>query len=200
MKATLAFTCLVASKIPAATCPRIAVLGRSNVGKSSFLNSLTHPHKYFRSGKTPGVTRGLIGVNIRLGQREDSELEIVDTPGYGFAKASSISSDGWSGLLEGFVEQTTKFPLHFFWLVDPRRKPDDFEGQIRDWLGPRPFSMVFSKSDQVRHKERPACEAAWSDLLSEAAAKVLWVSALKGEGFDQVQSFMRQFRRHAEAF
>ena len=104
--AELAFTILRPDEVPLAKYPRWAVLGRSNVGKSTFLNALTHPHVFFKTGKNPGVTRGLIGVRIRLGKSEDSNLELVDMPGFGFSRGHSIDSAGWDNLGEALREQS----------------------------------------------------------------------------------------------
>ena len=63
-QAKVSFTVLRAQDLPVAKYPRWAVIGRSNVGKSSLLNALVHPKKLFRTGSTPGLTQGLIGVEV----------------------------------------------------------------------------------------------------------------------------------------
>jgi GTP-binding protein len=195
---SLAFTVLKPGEVPLAQFPRWAVLGRSNVGKSTFLNALTHPHVLFKTGKNPGVTRGLIGVQIRLGKSEESTIELVDMPGFGFAKGHSIDSAGWDALGEALRDQSVERGLQWIWLADPRRAPEDLERSLLGWLEGQPYTFVFTKSDGIRQAERAAAEKVWKPFIENATEGPFWTSALKGDGMDPIFKSARSFvRNHA---
>jgi GTP-binding protein len=194
-RAELTFTVLDASKVPQAKCPRWAVLGRSNVGKSSLLNALTHPHKFFRTGSKPGVTTGLIGVKVFLGQSPKSALELVDLPGFGYAKHSRSTLSKWDELVVALREKSESTGLLWVWLADPTREPAEAEFQLIEWLGMSPFSLVFTKADQVKRSQRAASEKRWSRVLERATEGPYWVSAMKGEGFAELEKSAKSFVR-----
>jgi GTP-binding protein len=194
-KATLSFTTLDATKVPKGTCPRWAVLGRSNVGKSSLLNALTHPSKFFRTGAKPGVTTGLIGVKVMMGKSERSAIELVDLPGFGYAKHSDKTLSKWDELIVSLREKSEETGLLWVWLADPARAPAEAEQQLLEWLGFSPFSLVFTKADQVKKSERTTIEKRWEKVLARATEGPYWVSAMKGEGFGELEKSARSFVR-----
>lgn len=193
-KAILSFTVLEPEKIPMPKYPRWAVLGRSNVG-TVFLNALIHPHSMFRTGAKPGVTRGLVAANVQLGASERSTLELVDLPGFGFAKGARVERVQWTLLAEKLREKSHERGLLWLWLADPTRKPDDSEMAVAEWLGTEPYSFVFTKADQVKAKDRPAAEKIWAPCLRVATEGPYWTSAMKGEGMDAIQKSARNFVR-----
>jgi GTP-binding protein len=194
-KAVLKFTTLEARKVPEATCPRWAVLGRSNVGKSSLLNALTHPQKFFRTGAKPGVTIGLVGVEVYLSQSEKSRIELVDLPGFGYARHSDNVLSGWEDLIVALRERSEARGLLWVWLADPKRAPAEEEFQLLHWLKSAPFMFVFTKSDQVNTKARVSCEKTWQYFIEAASEGPYWVSAMRGEGFDALSKSARSFVR-----
>jgi GTP-binding protein len=194
-KSDLSFTCLETSKVPEASCPRWAVLGRSNVGKSSLLNALTHPHKFFRTGAKPGVTTGLVAVRVYLAQSEKSALELVDLPGFGYAKHSKNILSHWGDLANTLRERSEGYGLQWIWLADPVRKPSDEEQMLLQWLNSSPYTFVFTKADQVKPRDRINSEKAWATIIRGATEGPYWVSAMKGEGFDVLQKSAKSFVR-----
>ncbi|MBS1985237.1 MAG: 50S ribosome-binding GTPase [Bdellovibrionales bacterium] len=197
-KSELSFTVLKPEDVPEAKHPRWAVLGRSNVGKSSLLNSLTHPIEMFKTGRTPGVTRGLIGVKVRLGKSEDSTLELVDLPGFGYAVKGSISVDNWGVLAESLRERSQERGLLWIWLADPTRAPEELERGLLEWLGEEPFMFVFTKADAVKAKQHAQIERTWESIIANATEGPFWVSSLKGEGMEALAKSARNFvRLHA---
>lgn len=194
-KSELKFTTLEAHKVPEADCPRWAVLGRSNVGKSSLLNSLTHPQKFFRTGAKPGVTTGLIGVQVHLSQSDKSRIELIDLPGFGYAKHSDNVLSQWEELILALRERSEERGLLWVWLVDPKREPAEEERQLLHWLNRAPYMFVFTKADQVHLKKRPEIEKIWKRYLESATEGPYWVSSLKGEGFDTLSKSARSFVR-----
>ncbi len=191
----LSFTVLDATKVPAAHCPRWAVLGRSNVGKSSLLNALTHPHKFFRTGAKPGVTTGLVGVKLLLGASPKSALELVDLPGFGYARHSNRTLSKWDELVQALREKSESKGLLWVWLADPLRSPAEAEFQLLEWLGFSPFSLVFTKADQVKRSQRGDALKRWQPVISRATEGPYWVSALKGDGFAELEKSARSFVR-----
>lgn len=196
-KATLSFTVLEPGKVPAGRHPRWAALGRSNVGKSSLLNALLHPHEFFRTGKTPGVTRGLIGVQVAMGNSEKSVLELVDLPGFGFAPQDQHERRNWDELAAALRENSRELGLQWIWLVDPIREPGELEEDLMRWLDNEPFALVFTKSDKIKERERKGVEGKWARFARAAVEGPYWVSALKGEGMEALMKSARQFVRAA---
>jgi len=194
-KAILKFTTLEARKVPESDCPRWAVLGRSNVGKSSLLNALTHPQKFFRTGAKPGVTTGLVGVQVHLSVSEKSRIELVDLPGFGYAKHSNNILSQWEELIVSLREQSQERGLLWVWLADPKREPAPEEMQLLQWLNRAPFMFVFTKADQVNPKLRVEREKVWKKIIESATEGPYWVSAMKGEGFDTLSKSARSFVR-----
>src|SRR5258708_6015619 len=135
--AEISFTVLDPEKVPVAEHPRWAVLGRSNVGKSSFLNFLTHPKSFFRTSRVPGKTIGLVAAQVMLGKGPRSALELVDVPGFGFSQSSD--PERWELLMVNLRERSRDAGLQWIWLADPSREPGSDELRLRDWLNGEPY-------------------------------------------------------------
>ena len=192
-KAKVSFTVLQAEALPQAKYPRWATIGRSNVGKSSLLNALVHPMKMFRTGSTPGLTRGLIGVEVMLGKRPESTIEIVDVPGFGFAL--NPNRGDWENLAQALLSKSEDKGLLFLWLIDVTREPDALDYDVSRWLGPRPFRILYTKADQTKKHHREKFEKKWASFVEQATEHPLWVSALSGEGVDELGKAARNFLR-----
>ncbi|HVJ65082.1 MAG TPA: GTPase [Bdellovibrionota bacterium] len=192
LKAEISFTVVRSRDLPQAKFPRWCVLGRSNVGKSSLLNAITHPLKIFRTGKTPGVTQGLVAARCQVAKVKEAQIEIVDTPGFGFVERRSSLINKWESLLESLGERS-EAGLMWVWLVDPLRDPLAEDVHMLKWLGQQPFVIWFSKSDRVKTGARPAVERKWSRYLQASSERPLWVSAQNGEGLEDVFKSARAF-------
>lgn len=192
-KASLSFTKLLQEEIDWTTrLPRLFVVGRSNVGKSSLLNALIHPQRLFRSGSTPGVTRGIIAVDVVWGKSPGPKLQIIDLPGWGYARRPQDEVNVWNQFSESLAE-VMRDNAEVLWLIDTRRKPDALDERAREWLGSLIWWPVLMKSDQVKRTERKACEKKWGVLLQSAAQDPLWASAKNAEGLDELQKRVRNF-------
>lgn len=177
--------------------PRWAVLGKTNVGKSSFLNALLHPATYFRSGRTPGVTRGLVAVEVWLGKSPQSKLELVDLPGFAYSERSAEEHDRWSTLADALRQQSRSKPLEWLYLVDPSRAPDSWDEQVLGWLMGEPYNLVFTKADRVSMNDRKKILERWKPWVDSSAVVPAWVSSTNGEGFNTIASWARQFVKSA---
>ena len=128
--------------------PEIALVGRSNVGKSSLINCLTGNGKLARISAAPGKTRL---VNYYL---INDSFYLVDLPGYGFAQRSRGERESWGKLMEGYL--TSGRVDHLFLLLDIRHEPTEEDRQMFQFLlyYGIPFTIVATKSDKVSKSKR----------------------------------------------
>lgn len=124
--------------------PQIAVVGKSNVGKSSFINAVTGESGLARASKDPGRTRL---INFFL---IDERYILTDLPGYGYAKVSQSEKKKWGELVEAYLEKEPML-AHVFFLVDIRHKPTTDDLVMYDYLFKRsiPYTVVATKSDKI---------------------------------------------------
>jgi GTP-binding protein len=138
-----------ASHFPAPTLPEVAFLGRSNVGKSSVINSLVGA-KLAKTSSTPGRTRSINFFELRWAGKPQPELIFTDLPGYGYAKISREISSQWAGFIEPYLERRPSLALCLV-LVDVNVPPQESDRQLLDFLASsgRPFLIVGTKSDKL---------------------------------------------------
>lgn len=131
-------------KVPSDTRKAVAIAGRSNVGKSTLINSITEGKKIAKVSGTPGKTQAL---NFFLA---DNKFYLVDLPGYGYARVPPKVKQSWARLVEGYLTETPNLRGMVF-LVDCRRElqPDDVT--LLEWVAGRelPFLIVFTKADKL---------------------------------------------------
>lgn len=127
---------------------QIAVAGKSNVGKSSFINYLVNDGKLARTSKLPGRTRLINYFLINDGLQD--EFLLADLPGYGFAKVSDAEKLKWSDLLEKYLAKE-KMLKHVFFLVDIRHDPTKDDVTMYNYLFKNnvPYTIVATKADKV---------------------------------------------------
>ena len=132
------------AQCPNTGTPEYAFIGRSNVGKSSLINTLTGIKGLALTGSTPGKT---LLINHFL---VNGEWHIVDLPGYGFAQRGKKQREELRRMIEGYIlgrEQLT----NLFLLIDSRLEPQQIDLEFIEWLGENgvPFSIVFTKADKL---------------------------------------------------
>jgi GTP-binding protein len=134
---------------PAPTLPEIAFLGRSNVGKSSVINSLVGT-KLARTSSTPGRTRAINFFELRIAGRPRPELIFADLPGYGYAKISREVSNRWPSFIDPYLRDRGVLALCLA-LVDSNIAPQESDQQLINFLVAtgRPFVIVATKSDRL---------------------------------------------------
>ncbi|HVF14128.1 MAG TPA: ribosome biogenesis GTP-binding protein YihA/YsxC [Acidimicrobiales bacterium] len=164
----------------------VAVVGRSNVGKSSVVNALAARHDLARVSKTPGRTRLLNCFEL------DGGGTFVDCPGYGYAEASKAARASWRTMIERYLLGREQLAMVIA-LVDGEIGPTKLDLQLLDWLRSQelPHTVVATKHDKVKssHRPRRAREvAAACRLLPD---DVVWVSAAKGTGIDRLRGLVR---------
>ena len=128
-----------------------AFLGRSNVGKSSLINSITGRKKLAKTSKTPGRTQLINYFKV------NNEFYIVDLPGYGFAKVPKEMKAEWGKTMERYVASARKKLV--FVLLDIRRIPSEEDMEMLVWLDHHdiPFKIIFTKMDKVSNNEKFKC-------------------------------------------
>jgi GTP-binding protein len=163
----------------------LALIGRSNVGKSSLLNAVANRRNLARTSKTPGATRL---INVFELDPTGSGRWIVDLPGYGFARVSGAERRRWETMIEGYL---TKRPMldAVLLLIDGEIGPTKLDLQTVEWLNhiERPMHVVATKFDKVRSSKRPARKNEVVQALGMAKGDISWVSAQTGAGIDALQ-------------
>ncbi len=129
--------------------PEIAFLGRSNVGKSSLMNSLLQVTGLARTSSTPGRTQSLNFFLI------NESFYFVDLPGYGYAKVSKDKRQEWGKLIEKYLAERQQLVLSIL-IVDARHEPSPLDLQMKSWLQhfELPYLVVSTKADKLSLNER----------------------------------------------
>ena len=179
-----------AAHFPAPGLPEIAFLGRSNVGKSSVINTLLGT-KLARTSSTPGRTRSINFFEVRWAGKPRPELIFADLPGYGYAKLSREISAEWPKFIEPYLNDRPALALCVA-LVDANVPPQESDRQLLDFLSAsgRDFLVIATTSDRLSNNQlRNALK-----ILSEAypAAPVIAFSSKTGAGRDEVWGKIRQ--------
>lgn len=124
--------------------PTFVMVGKSNVGKSSFINTLTNNKKLAKVGSNPGKTRSINYFKI------NDEFYLVDLPGYGFSKMSLKEKENINKLTNNFLEENLNI-RHIFFLVDIRHQPTENDRAMYDWIASKqiPCTIVANKADKL---------------------------------------------------
>ncbi len=167
---------------PADNLPEIAFAGKSNVGKSSLINSLVNRRGLAQTSSTPGRTR-LINFFVVNGS-----LSFVDLPGYGYARVPEAMKKQWGPMIERYLLNRRSLRLVIV-ILDVRRDLSRGDLTLFEWLRFHniPFIPVLTKIDKVSKNELAAKQRHIRKLLEmEEGSRVLAFSALKGEGKDRI--------------
>lgn len=126
----------------------IAIVGRSNVGKSSLINHLLNNKSLARTSSTPGKTQSINFFVV------DDTVALVDLPGYGYAKVSKTLREQWGGLIERYLKGRLNLAMILF-LIDSRRTPTPEDHAMLDWAvhHNKPILLIFTKSDKLTAQE-----------------------------------------------
>ncbi|MGA8271374.1 MAG: ribosome biogenesis GTP-binding protein YihA/YsxC, partial [Candidatus Sulfotelmatobacter sp.] len=138
---------------PAPSVPEVAFLGRSNVGKSSLINTLVET-KLARTSSTPGRTRSINFFEVRWPGKPHPEVIFADLPGYGYAKLSREISQEWPKFIEPYLNERPTLALCLA-LVDINVPPQDSDRKLLDFLGAsgRDFLLIATKSDRLSNNQ-----------------------------------------------
>jgi GTP-binding protein len=162
---------------PPSDLPEIAFAGRSNVGKSSLLNTLVRRKSFARVSRTPGRTREINFFRVNNG------FVLVDLPGYGYARISKEKKSEWRPLIAAYLKRTSQL-RGIVLLLDIRREPTDDDRAMLDFLAEVevPTIVALTKTDKLSKAAAQARATEISQSLALDADQVIPFSAVTGAG------------------
>ena len=169
-------------KLPSYDKAEISVAGKSNVGKSSFINFITSNGKLALTSSEPGRTRLLNYFDINGG-----EFLLVDLPGYGFARVSKEEKAKWGKMIEGYLQKSPTLK-HVFVLLDIRHTPSADDKMLLDYLYHFniPFTVVATKADKLSRMQQQKSKKMIANELCMGEGNVIVVSSLKKTGKEEI--------------
>lgn len=166
---------------PTGGLPEISFMGRSNVGKSSLLNSLLGGRKLARTSSTPGRTQ-LINFF-----RVNEAFLFVDLPGYGYAKVPERIRSQWGAMIENYLANRKELVLSIL-LIDSRHAPTANDLRLKSWLGHHdlPFVVVSTKADRLSNNQLRTSLRTAATSFGVAVDEVLPYSSVTGRGGERI--------------
>jgi len=167
-------------QLPEGELPEIALVGRSNVGKSSLINKLVNRRHLAKSSSTPGKTRT---INYYL---MNEQWYMVDLPGYGFAKVSKAEREKWGKMIENYLQNRPQVQ-GVIQLLDIRHAPNENDKLMKNWLQHCgiPVLLVATKADKISRGGRQKYLSLIKKTLGLTETP-LYFSAETGEGIDEL--------------
>ena len=173
--------------------PEIALVGRSNVGKSSATNALLNRRNFARTSQTPGKTRTINFYKI------NNEFYFVDLPGYGYAKVSKSEKDKWGVIMERYLQDREEL-CAIFLLVDIRHEPTNDDVMMYEWIKHFGYECVViaTKADKIsRGQYQKHISIIRKKLQLEKDEKVIPLSSSKKTGVEDVwNEIIAQYESH----
>ena len=146
--AVLDIVCGITSKIPDTGLPEVAFAGKSNVGKSSLINGLMNRKALARTSAQPGKTQTINFYKI------NDELDLVDLPGYGYARVTPAEKEKWGKMIENYLHTSRNLKAVFL-LIDIRHDPSANDRQMYEWIlhnGYEPI-IIATKLDKLKRSQ-----------------------------------------------
>jgi GTP-binding protein len=162
---------------PESSLPEVAFAGRSNVGKSSLLNTLVRRKSFARVSRTPGRTREINFFRV------NNTFVLVDLPGYGYARISKTKKAEWRPMIESYLRRTSQL-RGIVLLLDIRREPSEDDRAMLDFLAELgvPTIVALTKADKLTKADARAKVADVSRMLALEPDQVIQFSTQTGEG------------------
>ena len=176
-----------ADKIAEYGLPEIAIAGKSNVGKSSFINFFTGQKKLARTSSEPGRTRLLNYFRI------NDDFILVDLPGYGFARVSDKEKGKWAKLIDTYLLES-KYLRHVLVLLDIRHEAGEHDKMIVKFLYHHniPFTIIATKADKLSRSAQMKAKRELSSSIGVGVDDVILTSSLSAQGRDEVEKRIKQ--------
>jgi len=170
-----------------------AFIGRSNVGKSSLINMLTNHGKLAKVSGTPGKTQLINHFVI------NNEWNLVDLPGYGYARVSKSARKQFDGMIKGYISQRENLVCTFV-LLDARHEPQKNDLEFMEWMGQNgyPFAMVFTKIDKLSSKDLNKNQLIYKKRMLEtwdALPEIFLTSSVSAHGKDLITNYIDKLNR-----
>ena len=187
-KSEFVISAVSSTKYPESIDVEFAFVGRSNVGKSSLINSLTNRRGLAKTSKTPGKTQLINYFKI------NRELYFVDLPGYGFAKVPASVKQNWGAIIEEYLSSERKKLV--FVLLDIRRIPSPDDKEMIDWLEhfKIDYRIIFTKTDKLSNNEKFNQLQALRKVINVDSEDVFFYSSLTKAGREKVLEFIGDYR------
>lgn len=180
-QAEIVISAVQQSQYPEDNLPEIVLLGRSNVGKSSFINTLIQRKGLARTSSQPGKTQTMNFYKI------NDAFYFVDMPGYGYAKVSKKEREKWGVMIEEYLQKRENMVLVLL-LVDSRHEPTEDDRLMYDWLtyyGLDPV-IIATKADKIsRVRQKKAVDNIFNTLRPRKRSDVILFSAATKMGKDE---------------
>jgi GTP-binding protein len=171
-----------AEDFPTDKRPQFAMIGRSNVGKSSLINAVLNRKAVARVSQTPGKTQAIHFYLV------NGRFHIVDLPGYGYAKVPKSMMRSWGELVRGYLESADALRLMFL-LIDARRVPGEHDLQMHRWAREAAIEerVVMTKSDKLSSAQLARSRAAIAADLEVGPEQIIPFSAVTKTGAHEVR-------------
>lgn len=165
--------------------PQFAIVGRSNVGKSSLINAVVNRKGVARVSQTPGKTQAIQFYLI------NEQWYLVDLPGYGYAKVSKSMMKSWGELIRGYLDSAESLRLIVL-LLDARRVPSEYDLDMHDWAREAGVEqcLVLTKTDKLSNNQLIKSKAAIAQAMNVDPAALIATSAVTKKGIDQIRREM----------
>lgn len=177
-----------ARQLPKPLYPEIAFAGRSNVGKSSLINTLVNRRNLVKTSSRPGKTQSLNFFTV------DDRLWLVDLPGYGFAKVSMNTRSAWERLITSYLLERENLVCVVV-ILDVRHQLKEHDRNLVDWLRNNriPFLVVYTKADKLSGNKLAGNSAALDAALTLKAEERIVFSAKTGKGVEELKSLLASY-------
>jgi GTP-binding protein len=167
--------------------PEVVLCGRSNVGKSSFINSLFNKRNLAKTSSTPGKTRSINYYQI------DEQFYMVDLPGYGYAKTSLSERRKWGKLINDFFSMSGNIHLTIH-LIDSRHHPTELDVSLNAMLKnlSLPYIVLLNKSDKLKQSEFAKSVKDTKKIFPELRLNenMFFFSSVKGTGSKEIKKLL----------
>ncbi len=190
-KVELETVCGYTSKIPENTRPEIAFAGKSNVGKSSLINTLMNRKGLARTSSQPGKTQTINFYNV------NDEMYLTDLPGYGFARVPQREKEKWGVMIENYLHHSKQLKAVFL-LIDIRHEPSANDQMMYAWMVNQGFLpiIIATKMDKIKRSQLPKhIKMIKTGLKVKSGTVVIPFSALSRQGREEIWDLMEQLCR-----
>lgn len=178
--------CGITSTLPDNALPEVAFAGKSNVGKSSLINTLMNRKSLARTSSQPGKTQTINFYNV------NHEIYFVDLPGYGYAQVSQSVKEKWGRMIENYLHRSRQLEVVFL-LIDIRHEPSANDCQMYDWIcgnGYQPV-IIATKMDKIKRSQiQKQLKLIRETLKCRPETEILPFSALSKQGREEIYEIL----------